>query len=400
MKEFYMHDPIASSTCHVLIPAAGTGSRFGSDIPKQFQMLAGKMVIEHSIDIFSSILQIQSIWLGLTNIDEVYAGIQSPKVRILQTGGATRSQTVLNTLEQMIQNHIPLNDWVLVHDAARPGVHKQDVEHLIEVITKTTDCVGGILALPITDTVKISDPSLSHIVSTRSRELLWRAQTPQMFRLGQLRDALRKAIQEGIEVTDEASAIESLGLNPLLIQGSMENFKITYQHDLLSMEKLMKHESSLRVGQGYDVHRLVEGRKLLLGGIHIPFQMGLMGHSDADALFHAITDALLGAAGLGDIGQHFPDTDPTYKNADSGLLLEHAYQLVLKKGYSIMNIDATIICQAPKLAQHIPCMISNIGKVLKIDSSRVNIKAKTNEGLGYLGNSEAIETQAVVLLHK
>ena len=125
-----------------------------------------------------------------------------------------------------------------------------------------------------------------------------------------------------------------------------------------------------------------------------------MGHSDADALFHSITDALLGAAGLGDIGQHFPDTDPEYKNADSAFLLEHAYQLVLKKGYSIMNIDATIICQAPKLAQHIPSMILNIGKVLNIDSSIVNIKAKTNEGLGYLGNSEAIETQAVVLLHK
>ena len=395
-----MHDSIVSSTCHVLIPAAGTGSRFRSEIPKQFQMLAGKMVIEHSIDVFSSIEQIQSIWLGLTSTDQVDTGIESPKVKIVQTGGTTRSQTVLNTLEQMIQNQIPLNDWVLIHDAARPGVVKQDVEHLIQVVTKTTACVGGILALPITDTVKISDSSLTHIESTQSRELLWGAQTPQMFRLGQLRDALSKAIQKGIEVTDEASAMESLGLNPLLIQGSMQNFKITYQNDLLSMEKLMKQESSLRIGQGYDVHRLVEGRKLILGGIHIPFQKGLMGHSDADALFHAITDALLGAAGLGDIGQHFPDTEPQYKNADSGLLLENAHQLVLEKGYSIVNIDATIICQAPKLAQHIPSMILSIGKVLKIDSSLVNIKAKTNEGLGYLGNSEAIETQAVVLLHK
>ena len=395
-----MHDSIVASTCHVLIPAAGTGSRFGSEIPKQFQMLAGKMVIEHSIDVFTSIEQIQSIWLGVTSIDQVFAGIESPKVKIVQTGGTTRSQTVLNTLEQMIQNQIPLNDWVLVHDAARPGLVKQDVERLIQAVTEALTCVGGILALPITDTVKIADPSLTHIVSTQSRELLWRAQTPQMFRLGQLRDALGKAIQAGIEVTDEASAMESLGLNPLLIQGSMENFKITYQNDLLSMEKLMKHESSLRIGQGYDVHRLVEGRKLILGGIHIPFPKGLMGHSDADALLHAITDALLGAAGLGDIGQHFPDTDPQYKNADSALLLEHAYQLVLKKGYIILNIDATVICQAPKLAQHIPSMILSIGKVLKIDSSLVNIKAKTNEGLGYLGNSEAIETQAVVLLHK
>ncbi len=395
-----MHDSIVSSTCHVLIPCAGTGSRFGSDIPKQFQKLAGKKVIQHSIDIFSSIEQIQTIWVGLTTIDQDSEDLTSAKVKTVKTGGKTRSQTVLNTLDQMIQNQIPLSDWVLVHDAARPGVVKQDVERLIQQVTNVNTCVGGILALPITDTVKVSDPSLTHIVSTQSRELLWRAQTPQMFRIGQLRDALSKAIQKGIEVTDEASAMEGLGLKPLLVMGSMENFKITYQNDLLSMEKLMKHDSSLRIGQGYDVHRLVEGRNLILGGIHIPFQKGLLGHSDADALFHAITDALLGAAGLGDIGQHFPDTDPQYKNADSGLLLEHAHQLVLKKGYSILNIDATVICQAPKLAQHIPSMILSIGKVLKIDSSLVNIKAKTNEGLGYLGNSEAIETQAVVLLHK
>jgi 2-C-methyl-D-erythritol 2,4-cyclodiphosphate synthase/2-C-methyl-D-erythritol 4-phosphate cytidylyltransferase len=400
MKEFYMHDSIVSSTCHVLIPCAGTGSRFGSDIPKQFQKLAGKKVIQHSIDIFSSIEQIQTIWVGLTTIDQDSEDLTSAKVKTVKTGGKTRSQTVLNTLDQMIQNQIPLSDWVLVHDAARPGVVKQDVERLIQQVTNVNTCVGGILALPITDTVKVSDPSLTHIVSTQSRELLWRAQTPQMFRIGQLRDALSKAIQKGIEVTDEASAMEGLGLKPLLVMGSLENFKITYQNDLLSMEKLMKHDSSLRIGQGYDVHRLVEGRNLILGGIHIPFQKGLLGHSDADALFHAITDALLGAAGLGDIGQHFPDTDPQYKNADSGLLLEHAHQLVLKKGYSILNIDATVICQAPKLAQHIPSMILSIGKVLKIDSSLVNIKAKTNEGLGYLGNSEAIETQAVVLLHK
>ena len=395
-----MHDSIVSSTCHVLIPCAGTGSRFGSDIPKQFQKLAGKKVIQHSIDIFSSIEQIQTIWVGLTTIDQDSEDLTSAKVKTVKTGGKTRSQTVLNTLDQMIQNQIPLSDWVLVHDAARPGVVKQDVERLIQQVTNVNTCVGGILALPITDTVKVSDPSLTHIVSTQSRELLWRAQTPQMFRIGQLRDALSKAIQKGIEVTDEASAMEGLGLKPLLVMGSMENFKITYQNDLLSMEKLMKHDSSLRIGQGYDVHRLVEGRNLILGGIHIPFQKGLLGHSDADALLHAITDALLGAAGLGDIGKHFPDTDPQYKNADSGLLLEHAYQLVLKKGYSILNIDATVICQAPKLAQHIPSMILSIGKVLKIDSSLVNIKAKTNEGLGYLGNSEAIETQAVVLLHK
>jgi 2-C-methyl-D-erythritol 2,4-cyclodiphosphate synthase len=291
-----------------------------------------------------------------------------------------------------------LTDWVLVHDAARPGVRKKDVENLISAVLQDSSSIGGILALPVADTLKQSISDQPLIQKTLSRNLLWQAQTPQMFQLGQLKTAIEQAQNNGLEITDEASAIEAMGLSPILIKGSFENFKITYQEDLSTMEKLYRKESSIRIGQGYDVHRLVEGRPLILGGVLVPYHLGLLGHSDADALLHAITDALLGACGLGDIGKHFPDSDPLYKNAISADLLNKTYHLVQEKGLELINVDATIICQSPKLYPYISSMIARISEILEVDTSRINIKAKTNETLGYLGNSEAIETQAVVLL--
>ena len=393
-----MFESSTPAKCHVLIPSGGIGARFGGDIPKQYQMLAGKMVIEHCISIFASLTEINSIWIGCNHQDPYIKVDPREKIYVIPTGGQTRSQTVLNTLHAMIAQQIPLTDWVLVHDAARPGIAKDDVNTLIRVVNEDPSCIGGILALPIADTVKESDAHQNIIKKTLNRDLLWQAQTPQMFRLGQLKDALEKAHQQGIEITDEASAMEVFSNTPLLIKGSKQNFKITYHEDLLMMEKLLMQEASMRVGQGYDVHRLVAGRSLILGGIKIPHHMGLLGHSDADALLHAITDALLGAAALGDIGQHFSDSDPQYLNADSSVLLEKTDALVKAKGFSIVNIDATIICQSPKLAQQIPSMISRIAEILHIAPSQINIKAKTNEGLGYLGNSEAIEAQAIVLI--
>ena len=193
--------------------------------------------------------------------------------------------------------------------------------------------------------------------------------------------------------------MEYMGIAPLLIKGSFANLKITYPEDLQLMEKIMPKAPNIRIGQGYDVHRLVPDRKLILGGVVIPFELGLLGHSDADVLLHAITDAMIGAAGLGDIGKHFPDTDPYYKNANSMQLLEKAHTLIRQKGFAVVNIDATIICQAPKLAFFIPNMVKNLSEALNISSTYMNIKAKTNEGLGYLGDSQAIEAQAVVLLN-
>jgi 2-C-methyl-D-erythritol 4-phosphate cytidylyltransferase / 2-C-methyl-D-erythritol 2,4-cyclodiphosphate synthase len=298
----------------------------------------------------------------------------------------------------MIDQQIPSNDWIIVHDAARPGLRVDNLIHLIHTVQSDKDGVGGILAIPVADTVKKTNPQNRLIESTINRDHLWLAQTPQMFRLGDLKNALEQTLAQGISITDEASAMEAIGLQPLVVKGSLENFKITYQEDLNMMEKLTQPQTRIRVGQGYDVHRLVADRPLILGGIHIPYEQGLLGHSDADALLHAITDALLGASGMGDIGQHFPDTDAQFKNIDSKLLLEKTYHLIKQKGFEIVNIDATIICQKPKLALHLPKMIDTISDLLQIKPQSINLKAKTNEGLGYLGNSEAIETQAIVLL--
>jgi 2-C-methyl-D-erythritol 2,4-cyclodiphosphate synthase/2-C-methyl-D-erythritol 4-phosphate cytidylyltransferase len=360
-------------------------------------MLAGKRVIDRTVEIFTSIAEISSVWVGSSHPSLQLMPSLMP-VYVTPTGGTTRSNTVLNTLNWMIDQQIPLTDWVLVHDAARPGVRKKDVQNLISAVLQDASSCGGILALPVADTLKQSNLEHANIQKTLDRNLLWQAQTPQMFQLGQLKVAIEQAHINSIEITDEASAMEAIGFSPLLVKGSLENFKITYQEDLSTMEQLYRKGSAMRIGQGYDVHRLVEGRPLILGGVVVPYELGLLGHSDADALLHAITDALLGASGLGDIGKHFPDSDPLYKNANSVDLLNKTYQLVQQKGFELVNLDATIICQSPKLSPYISSMIAKISETLAVDSTRINIKAKTNEGLGYLGNSEAIETQAIVLL--
>lgn len=391
---------------HVLIPCAGFGSRMGANTPKQFQLIHGKTVIQHTIKAFFAMPQITSIWVGLSpqNPDRLQAVglsefmVQSPRLNLVNTGGASRADTVLNTLQEMQSSGISADDWVLVHDAARPGVQPKLIEALIQAVEDSPGVCGGILAIPVADTLKIdTQDNTSRIAKTLSRKSLWQAQTPQMFRIGDLTDALTKASQNGLEITDEASAFEYLGQKPLLVEGSSENFKITYPADLLYMRKILKNDS-LRIGQGYDVHRLVVGRALILGGVHIPSEVGLLGHSDADALIHALIDSLLGALGLGDIGRHFPDTDPQYAGAISSDLLLEVLQMVKKEGFGVINVDATIICQTPKLAQFIPLMTGHLSKLMQIDQARINIKAKTNEGLGYLGQAEAIEAQVVVLL--
>ena len=402
------------TNCHVLIPSGGAGQRFGGGIPKQYQLINGRAIVNYSLDVFINHSEISSVWVGIsTNISpEISTQISWPvseKLHIEMSGGDTRHATVLNTLELMIAAGIPKDDWVLVHDAARPGISQFQVNNLIQIVkARSSEVAGGILALPVADSLKHEvkgASSLNLIAGGSNREGLWQAQTPQMFRVGDLKDALQAAINDGASVTDEASAFERLGKKILLVQGSLRNFKVTYPDDLSIATQLLRQTdskeievNSLRIGQGYDVHQLVEGRPLILGGILIPFEKGLLGHSDADALLHALTDALLGAAGLGDIGRHFPDTDPKYKGADSKVLLLNAYELVCKAGFKLSNMDATIICQKPKLSEYINPMIEVISKVLQVSQSQINIKAKTNEGLGYLGRQEAIAVEVSVLL--
>lgn len=402
------------TNCHVLIPSGGSGQRFGGSIPKQYLLIEGKAIVRFSLDLFIGMSEIQSVWVGIAPdlSSDLQKGVDWPndkKLHVRLSGGESRHETVLKTLELMISEGIPDTDWVLVHDAARPGIEVNHVRALMEAVLETPQVSGGILALPVADSLKQQittendDPMIG---KGQNRNGLWQAQTPQMFRVGDLKNALLLAINDGAEVTDEASAFERLDKSVKLVVGSPRNFKITYPEDLRFAEQIFTSFSSkealvggIRIGQGYDVHRLVEGRPLILGGVLVPSEKGLLGHSDADALLHALTDALLGAAGLGDIGKHFPDTDPKFKGADSKELLMSAYAKVCERGYTLINMDATIICQQPKLSNYIEPMVDTISRLLQVLPTQINIKAKTNEGLGYLGKQEAIATEVCVLIN-
>jgi 2-C-methyl-D-erythritol 4-phosphate cytidylyltransferase/2-C-methyl-D-erythritol 2,4-cyclodiphosphate synthase len=284
-----------------------------------------------------------------------------------------------------------------------------DLSRLIaQEVVGDPEC-GGILALPVADTLK-SAGGARRILATPSREGLWQAQTPQMFRAGLLGRALQQAASQGVTVTDEASAVEALGLQPLLVPGSSDNFKVTLPGDLALAEAVLQRRQlqssvlaaspALRVGQGFDVHVLCEGRPLIIGGVNIPYARGLLGHSDADVLLHALIDALLGAAALGDIGRHFPDTDARWQGADSRVLLRQVLTLLRQSGFAIVNIDATIIAEQPKMAPHIPAMLSNVAADLGLTRAQVNIKAKTFERIGALGRGEGIAVEAIAMLEQ
>lgn len=423
------------------MPAAGTGSRVGAAMPKQYLDLAGRPMLARTAEALTAAPWIERVIVVVAPDDsraaESVAALS--RVTVLAEGGATRRDSVLAGLRALVSlEGAQPGDWVLVHDAARPGIDRESLERLRSVLGDHE--IGGLLALPVSDTVKCSrrapagdqdrvpltTTGPARVARTLPREGLWLAQTPQMFRVGVLLEALERFA----DVTDEAAAIERMGLAPCLVEGTRENFKVTTSGDLDAMRRLFGHHRGLetsprgsddnamndrentdagvqpraaagrrmRVGQGYDVHALVPGRSLVIGGVTVPHGLGLLGHSDADVLLHAITDALLGAASLGDIGRHFPDTDPRFAGADSAVLLAEAARRVRAAGFEIGNVDATVIAQAPKLAPHIPGMVVRIAQTLGVDSACVNIKAKTSERLGFAGRGEGIEAAAIVLL--
>ena len=389
-----------------LIPCAGAGLRAGGrvlNLPKQYQTIAGKPMVLHTLDAFAAVTRIAKTVVVVSPDDVAFASLNSD-ADVLPCGGATRAETVKNGLQAILDMGCGPMDWVLVHDAARCLVTPEQINHLIDECQH--DAVGGLLASPIADTLKSSDGSSdSHVNGTVDRAGKWAAQTPQMFRIGSLQAALDKALEAGMPVTDESSALESIGLAPKLVKASSQNFKVTYPEDFALAEAILNsrktHMTStptFRIGEGWDTHQLVEGRPLVLGGVTIPFSKGLLGHSDADALCHAITDALLGAAALGDIGKHFPDTDPRYKGADSIELLKHTAALVRESGWQIGNVDSTVIAQAPKLAPFIDTLRKNLSEALGLEIAQVNVKAKTAEKMGPVGEGLAMEARAVAML--
>lgn len=380
-----------------LVPAAGGGTRMGSGLPKQYLPLLGRPMIFHALSALCAVPAIARVYVVLAPDDSHwqdadYASLAG-RLRVLRCGGETRAASVANGLAAMA-GEVAADDWVLVHDAARACLTTAHVEALIR--EAGGDAVGGILAVPVADTLKRGDGGA--IAATVPRENLWQAQTPQMFRHG----LLSRALAAAPAVTDEAGAVEALGLQPKLVAADATNLKITYPLDLHVAEIILRDRTAMttqtRIGQGYDVHALVPGRKLILGGVEIPHALGLQGHSDADALLHAITDAILGGAGLGDIGRMFPDTDARWKDVDSRVLLRQAAQAVRAAGWRIGNVDATVVAQAPKIAPYVGAMAANIAADLGIDAGAVNVKGKTHEKLGFEGRQEGIATQAVAML--
>lgn len=390
-----------------IVPAAGVGRRMTTNRPKQYLDLAGKPVLEHTLTRLLQLDDLQTIVVALAANDQHWPSVaisHHPRIQTV-TGGKQRHHSVLHALQALPANH---DDWVFVHDAVRPCIQPTMIEQLIKTVAD--DAVGGLLAIPVTDTIK--RVKAHHVMDTIDRRTLWQAQTPQLFRYGLLLHALTDSLARNYEITDEASAIEHLGKQPKILAGSINNIKITHPEDLIFAEHYLTtqpattslHHCStqppITIGHGYDVHRFGDGDHLILGGVTIPYHHGMVAHSDGDVVLHALSDAILGACNLGDIGQHFPDTDPQYANADSRLLLRQVCRKMQAYHWQLSHADITIIAQAPPITPHKDTMRQNIADDLQADSSMVNIKATTPEGLGPIGRQEGMAVHAVVLLRK
>ena len=378
-----------------IIVAAGSGSRAGDGPPKQFRLVGGKPMLRHSVDAFAAHTQIDSIVVVVADGQEVdvsqtVAGQQNLTIVI---GGATRRQSVRNGLQHLQKKREIAK--VLIHDAARPFLPQKVIDDLIAALESHKAAVP---ALPVTDSLARSHDGATLSVS-ESRDGLWRIQTPQAFDLNAICSA-HDQWDVAQEATDDARMAMAAGFSVALIPGDEHLAKYTFPSDFQPQAKHNAPMQIFRTGTGYDVHRLVENEELWLCGIKIEHDKGLSGHSDADVALHALTDAILGAAALGDIGDHFPPSDPQWRGASSDRFLAHAAGLVAAKGYAIANVDVTIICEAPKIGPHREVMRQRIAEILQIDIDAVSIKATTTERLGYTGRGEGIAAQAVATLMK
>ena len=378
-----------------VLVAAGASTRMGFD--KLSVDLGGETVLHRSIRAFAQCPQVDEIVLvagkNRAFVEAQAADCKKP-VQIV-TGGATRAESAKNGVLAA------RGTLVAVHDAARPFVSAAVIEAVLDAAKQ---CGAAAPAVPVKDTIKQAVrgdgktvPAGCRVENTPDRSTLYAVQTPQCFDRAQYLAALEELDAEKARlVTDDCSLFELTGRPVQLTQGNYANRKITTREDL--PRPAPKEETKMRIGHGYDVHRLVEGRRLILGGVEIPFEKGLLGHSDADVLTHAVMDAVLGAAALGDIGQHFPDNDPAYAGADSLKLAQHVARILSEHGYGIGNIDATLLCQRPKLAPHIPAMRANLAEAFGLPVDAVSVKATTEEHLGFTGEGLGIAAHAVALI--
>ena len=380
--------------CTALVVAGGSGSRLGRATPKQYLQLAGRPLLAWTLEAFERCAAIQSMVLVVApSWVEPVAALLAPyrldKLVRVCAGGQQRSDSVRAGLQALPAEA----ELVAIHDGARPLVSP---ELITRVVAAATDHGAALPVVLVPDTVKRVHGQ--QVEATVDRGPLRLAQTPQTFSV----ELIRRAYSEldlATRVTDDAQVVELSGHPVRPVEGHSDNIKVTVARDLERAARLLAPgEAAVRAGQGYDVHRLVPGRDLVLGGVNIPWPAGLLGHSDADVVLHAVGDALLGAAALGDLGAHFPADDPQYRGASSLDLLARVVGLVQQAGYRPSNVDATIVCQRPRLAPHIPAMRANLALVLNLHLHEVSVKATTTEGLGFTGRSEGVAAHAVVLI--
>jgi len=368
-----------------LVVGAGEGQRFGSDVPKQYHPLAGMAVMRRSLLAFMDHPEVTMVQAVINpNHHDLYdQATQGLALPAPVDGGATRQGSVANGLEHLNAD-APLR--VLIHDAARPLVDHGVISRVLAALETSP---GAVPTLAVADTLKRGDGQF--VETTVDRQGLWRAQTPQGFRYSDILAAHRQAA--GDELTDDAAVAERAGLTVAMVEGSEDNVKVTRPVDMIRAERFLG-AGEARTGLGFDVHRFADGDHVVLCGVKVPHGFGLEGHSDADVGLHAVTDALLGAISEGDIGTHFPPSDPQWKGAASDVFLRHAAELIAARGGRISNIDVTLICEQPKIGPHRPAMVKRMAEILAIAEDRLSIKATTTERLGFTGRGEGIAAQA------
>lgn len=369
-----------------VIVAAGSGTRAGEGLAKQWRMLGGKPVLRWSAEALLAagaeplVVVVRADERGRAG--QVLEGLDCR----LADGGATRTQSVRNGLDAIVESV----DAVLIHDAARPFV---TAAHAAALVTALEDADGALPLLPVADTLKRGGDRLT----TVDREGLSRAQTPQAFRTGPLRAAYA-AWSDAEAATDDAAVVEAYGGRVTGVPGDPRLMKLTYPEDFAMAEALVQSRMTVRTGQGFDAHRWGPGDAVWLCGVRIDHDQTLVGHSDADAGLHALTDALLGAAGEGDIGDHFPPTDPQWKGAPSDIFLRKAADLIAARGGRIANVDVTLVCERPKIKPHRQGMRERLAEILGVDIDRVSVKATTTEGMGFTGRGEGLAAQAIATI--
>jgi 2-C-methyl-D-erythritol 4-phosphate cytidylyltransferase / 2-C-methyl-D-erythritol 2,4-cyclodiphosphate synthase len=368
-----------------ILVAAGSGSRFGADVPKQFLPLAGKPVLRHAAETLAASVDLMQPVGDAPAIEAALAGL--PHLPVV-AGGETRQDSVRRGLDAL---EVEAPDLVLVHDAARPWIPPGTIAALLAALEHAD---GAIPAVSVADTLK--RVANGCIDATVPREGLYRAQTPQAFRYGALLAAHRSVVV-GV-ATDDAALLEAMGKRVEIVAGSEDNIKLTYAEDLLRLERIMTAQMFPRVGTGFDVHVLQAGRPLVLCGVTVPHELGLAGHSDADVGIHALCDAIYGALAEGDIGRHFPPSEALWKDADSTRFLAYAAERIAARRGRLANADVTLICERPKIAPHAAAMVRRLSGVLSVNPALISVKATTTEKLGFTGRGEGIAAQAVATI--